>query len=311
MHDEECIAFTNSNDLTLRGILHRGRDSAYRRTSLILLNTGLNDMAGWHRIQVKMARHLAQHGYNVLRFDDTGIGDSDGEITEESIVSIFASIETGLFVPNADAAVDYMSKRFQKERLVYVGPCGGALTAIHSAATNRNVAGVIYIGGPATLSSQEYLKKVDPWEVRQNVDKYRSKMLDLNAWLRFVTGRGEYATVFRSIVYFLAHKIRGEYKQTSTLEEYAGATNINEKLFHSYEMYSKSKRPILFYFAEIDSATWEFKKFFLKKYDNGPLWRQGRHTFIEVQGANHIFSGFDSQKKLNADLSDWLHSCLR
>ena len=34
-------------------------------------------MVGWHWIQVKVARFLADNGYDVLRFDTIGIGDSD------------------------------------------------------------------------------------------------------------------------------------------------------------------------------------------------------------------------------------------
>lgn len=306
MNHEECITFKNKDSLVLRGILHHGTGSEYRATCLIFLNTGLNDMAGWHRIQVKMARYFARNGYNVLRFDDAGIGDSDGDIGEESIVRIFASIESGLFVPNAEAAVTYMAERFPNNRLVYVGFCGGALTAIHSASADHRIAGLIYIGGPPTLAAEMYLEKKDPWEVGRNVERYKSKMFEAGLWIRFFSGKVDYTTAVKSIKSFVIHKLKGEYKDLTALQDSSLPANINRRLFSSYELYSKSKRPLLFYFAEIDSATWEFKKFFLNKYADQQLWRDGYHSFVEVQGANHIFSGVDSQEKLNADLLGWL-----
>ena len=142
-HKEECVEFINPDGFILRGILHHADQDHAKGVSLICLNTGLNDMVGWHRIQVKTSRYLTEYGYNVLRFDDTGIGDSDGEILKESIVEIFSDIESGLFVLNADAAVDFVNKNFPEEKIIFLGFCGGGLTAFHSAAQNQKIAGVI------------------------------------------------------------------------------------------------------------------------------------------------------------------------
>jgi len=305
---EECIEFENKDGLLLRGILHHGNEVEHKKVSLICLNTGLNDMVGWHRLQVKVARFLADNGYNVLRFDDVGIGDSDGELDEESIVNIFASIETGLFILNADAAIDFTKKKFPDGKLVHLGFCGGGLTAFHSAATKRDVAGVIDIGGPVTLSSAEYLDKKDPWEVKKQVEKYKSKLFDPHPWIRFFTGKGEYSNIFKSVTHYVKHKVKGEYKDSLALENWNvdECKNLNKKFFHSFELYSKSKRPALFYFAELDSATWEFKKYFLWKYQCSKIWSDSVCSFIEIKGANHIFSGTESQQRLKYDILGWL-----
>ena len=84
---EECVEFENNDSMLLRGILHHGNEVEYKKISLICLNTGLNDMVGWHRLQIKIARFLADNGYNVLRLDNFGVGDSEGEL-EEGIKSL-------------------------------------------------------------------------------------------------------------------------------------------------------------------------------------------------------------------------------
>ena len=200
---EECLEFRNHDGLLLRGIFHYGNGANYKKIALICLNTGLNDMVGWHRIQVKTARFLAENGYDVFRYDDTGIGDSEGVLESESIVDIFSDIETGLFVGNANAAVNLVSSKFKEHKLVYLGFCGGGLTAIHSAARNRKIQGVISIGGPVTLSSAEYLHKRDPWVVEKNVTNYKSKIFKVKAWIRLLTFRGDYKTICSSIFNFV------------------------------------------------------------------------------------------------------------
>jgi pimeloyl-ACP methyl ester carboxylesterase len=311
MNREECVEFPNAGGSILRGILHRSDPANDNKTALICLNTGLNDMVGWHRIQVKLSRFLADAGYTVLRFDDTGIGDSEGEeISEKSIVKIFASIESGMFAPNADAAVDYMDRAFSHYRLVYLGFCGGALTALHSAAHNRQIAGIIDIGGPVTLSSSEYLQKKDPWEVKHNITKYGAKFFNLGPWVRFFTGRGEYRNVFRNIAFYLKHRIKGEYRESSAQSDTEEAKNLNTRFFQSFHTYIQSRRPILFYFADTDSATWEFKKYFLQKYESRKVLPDPLVTFIEVEKTNHIFSTTESQERMKHDLYAWLERAL-
>ncbi len=307
MMNEECIEFQNPNDRVLRGILHHGDPSQHKSLTVIVLNTGLNDMVGWHRLQVKMARYLAENGYNVLRYDDEGIGDSEGEISEESIIKIFADIESGMFVGNANSAVEYMNKRFPNDRLLYLGFCGGGLTAVHSASVNKKIRGVIDVGGPVTLASHEYQQKKDPWEVKKNVDKYRRKIFEIQPWIRFLTGKGEYGNVIKSITYFLIHKMSGRYHEHSSPEVIDNSINLNRKFYDSFELYIKSKRPILFYYGEHDAATWEFKKYFWNKQSYTRNCNNSGVTFIEVEETNHIFSDISSQQRMKQDISDWLN----
>jgi uncharacterized protein len=50
-----------------------------RTTGLVIVVGGAQSRAGSHRQNVLLARHLASHGFPVLRFDLPGLGDSPGE----------------------------------------------------------------------------------------------------------------------------------------------------------------------------------------------------------------------------------------
>ena len=303
---EECIQTQNANGECLRGIIHHGNPDNYKKIILICLNTGLNDMVGWHRIQVKTARYLAKNGYTTIRYDDTGIGDSDGLINEESVVEIFTQIETGLFIQNANAVTEFVRAKFQNHKIIYIGFCGGGLTAIFSAAINKLISGTVIIGAPVTLSSNEYFHKRDAWVVQKNVEKYKSKLFDLKAWLRFFTLRGEYKTVFFSLLFFLKHKFSGIYSESIPTATEEIPANLNQEFFSVFRQFIKRKIPCLFFYAENDSATWEFKKYFLSQYEKKDVWVKNKFTFFEAEKANHILSSEEAQGLLNDNLLQFL-----
>jgi pimeloyl-ACP methyl ester carboxylesterase len=303
---EECIEFRNPTGEVLRGILHTGAKEGARSASIICLNTGLNDMVGWHRLQVKVARFLAGNGYNVLRFDNAGIGDSEGEIGESSIVRIFSSIETGLWKEEARASVDFMADRFGDRLYYYLGFCGGGLTGIFAAVGDARVNGVINIAAPITLSSDEYMEKTDPWTVKKQAQSYARKIFSLKSIYTFVSGKSDYSEIYRSISNFLKHKWSGKYDEKVSREEGEEAIhNFNHRFYEAFLEYMKQQRPALFYYAENDAAAWELKKHFLGKVQSlrsvDRLFR-----YEEVQGANHIFSGVASQEKMKTDILEWL-----
>jgi pimeloyl-ACP methyl ester carboxylesterase len=303
---EVCVETVKTNGQCLRGILHQGNPDTYKNIVLICLNTGLNDMVGWHRIQVKTARFLAEQGFNVLRYDDSGIGDSDGIIDEESIVEIFTQIETGLFVENANSMTDYIADRFKGHQIIFLGFCGGGLTGIFSAASNKKISGVISIGAPVTLSSNEYFHKRDPWVVGKNIENYRSKLFNFKTWLKFLTFRGDYKTVFSSLFYFFKHKVEGAYNDNPEESVDGKSANLNHQFFTVFKQFLKRKIPCMFFYAENDSATWEFKKYFLVNYQEKCFGRGHLNSFHEAPKANHILSSRESQASLRKEIVGWL-----
>lgn len=305
---EECVNFHNYNGLVLKGILHKGSAENYKKLTIICLNTGLNDMVGWHRLQVKVARFLAENGYNVLRFDNFGIGESEGELSEGIIVDLFATIEKGLWLNDAKCATDFIESRTENEKIIYLGYCGGALTAIHAAAQDRRIVGVINVAAPVTLSNVEYLEKKDPWTVKRKVDSYKRKILKPKSVLNFFIGKSDYSEVFKSIIHVIRHKFAGRYNIERTHKKPdVDIKNLNYSLFDSFNKFMKTKkRPILFYYAELDNATWGLKKYFLSKFQDTGKWKKSGCKFIELEYANHIFSDEESQEGLKQDIINWI-----
>lgn len=108
--------------------------SGQDRPAVILLNSGILHRVGACRLHVKLARRLATDGYSVLRFDFSGMGDSeprkDSLRFEESAV-----IETR-------EAMDHLAASRGCSRFVLVGLCSGADMAHEVARADRRVVGL-------------------------------------------------------------------------------------------------------------------------------------------------------------------------
>nr|WP_315193010.1 alpha/beta fold hydrolase [uncultured Aquabacterium sp.] len=89
-----------------------------RCTAVLLLNAGVVPRMGPHRINVKLARKLAELGFTVLRLDLSGLGDS--EASDEGL-----SFERQAVV-DLQAAMDHLQRVAQVRSFALAGICSGA-----------------------------------------------------------------------------------------------------------------------------------------------------------------------------------------
>lgn len=92
--------------------------SPAKSTAILLLNAGVIHRMGPHRINVKLARHLAQQGFTVLRIDLSGQGDS---LTPERPQSFEQQAITDL-----QAAMDHLQRITPVKSFALAGICSGA-----------------------------------------------------------------------------------------------------------------------------------------------------------------------------------------
>lgn len=108
------------------------------RPAIILLNAGAVNRTGPHRLYVTMARRWAALGFNVLRVDLSGIGDTPAAAgTAESLVYP----RDGL--TDIAAAQDFAARELHASRFIIAGLCSGADLAFQVARRAGGLAGVI------------------------------------------------------------------------------------------------------------------------------------------------------------------------
>lgn len=140
------IPLTFGPDRNLMGTLTLPAGAPPKPVAFVLLNAGVIHRIGPHRINVKLARHLARQGFATLRFDLSGQGDSrhaasGADFIEQSVGDI-------------RAAMDHLSRTTDVQRFAIAGICSGADTAWATAQVDPRVAGLWMLDGVAYTTAR-------------------------------------------------------------------------------------------------------------------------------------------------------------
>jgi len=166
---EKALKF--GTDTTLIGILSeppRGTP-VIDQPAIVLLNAGLLHRVGAARLYVRVARRLATMGFRVIRFDFSGVGDSDTRrdslAFEESSV-----LET-------QEVMDHLKRTKDVGQFILIGLCSGADVGFSTAAVDDRVIGVVQLDPYAYRTAGYYLRH------------YGKRMLEVDVWKRFIATR--------------------------------------------------------------------------------------------------------------------------
>jgi len=159
---EKAVRFGKTKSLV--GIVTEASNGAGRDggPAVIMLNSGILHHIGACRLHVKLARTLAPAGYTVMRFDHSGIGDSD------------ARRETLPFEKSAvldvQEAMDYLTATRGAREFVLMGLCSGADMAFKVAGVDSRIVGMV---------------QLDAWAYRTLgywVRHYGNRVLKVSVW---------------------------------------------------------------------------------------------------------------------------------
>jgi hypothetical protein len=109
--------------------------------AVLLFNVGLDHHVGPHRLNVDLARHLACLGFLSLRFDLSGLGDSEPRHDQRSVEER-AIVDVG-------EAMDFLAERRGISGFVLIALCSGVDPAHAIAATDPRVRGAVFMDGHA------------------------------------------------------------------------------------------------------------------------------------------------------------------
>lgn len=156
-------------DGALVGVLTRP-DTPNGEPAVVLLNAGILHRVGPGRIHVRLARHLSEEGWTVLRFDLPGIGDSDtlrgaGSRSHEVLTAV-------------RAAMDVLQDRRGVDDFVLMGICSGAADSFRASCEDPRVAGIVMIDPPTFFPTG-----------RHRLERLRRLLLDPRRWRRVLGSR--------------------------------------------------------------------------------------------------------------------------
>lgn len=134
-----------------------------------ILSAGITHRVGPNRLHVSLARALGRRGFPTLRFDLSGVGESE-TATDQDSYEVRTDREVG-------AALDVLGARTRAARFVLVGLCSGADNALRAAGKDPRVCGVVPIESYA-FGSRGY-----------RLDYYARRLIRPETWRRLAKGK--------------------------------------------------------------------------------------------------------------------------
>jgi pimeloyl-ACP methyl ester carboxylesterase len=263
---------------------------------IIILSPGIKNRVAPHRLYVKMARRFCELGFNVLRFDPEGLGDSEGEINEVFTANLYGLIQVGRFIEDTACAMDWMEKECGISRFILAGLCGGAITGLLTGARDRRVVSLLGLGIPVILDSIRVdIKKYMTKTQLENIgNRYLGKLFHIEAWKRFLLLRSDYHLIYLSIFNKIKGKVINSEKASSNAMNFSQADNQAGNNFNTLfpvalQNMLKSRKMVLI-FSGVDRLYWEFEDKYLHNYEK-EFSKLSKNLRIHViKNANHILS---------------------
>lgn len=137
------------------------------KPTVVILNSGLMHRVGASRTSVYLSRALVKQGFLVLRFDLSGIGDSEARTVNLD--------PTDRIIQEVSTALDYLQHNYASERFVLYGLCSGAQNSFKAALVDNRIVGLAGVDNFGFLTKRYYLVH------------YLPKLFEFGHWKSFLT----------------------------------------------------------------------------------------------------------------------------
>jgi pimeloyl-ACP methyl ester carboxylesterase len=201
----ELFKFTNVRGHAVKGIMY-GSAPSHGLGVLYLPGIVLGATAV-HRLGIELAHRLAKDGHTTCLFDPAGVGESDSDYPAGTHRELSAWVESGSFVDDTLQALDFLAERAGLRRMVLVGHCGGALTAMYAAARHPAACGALLISPPTTANDGLGDDLDRDGFAKIYLHQYARKLMSQEAWLRLVSGHSSYRTILRLVLGRIHRKV--------------------------------------------------------------------------------------------------------
>ena len=140
-----------------------------REQTVVILNVGVMHRVGPNRLHVQLARRLAREGFVTLRFDLSGIGDSERR---------WDRVVQDVVRQDVDDALAYLQGIVGAKSFVLIGLCSGANISLRFARLHGRVVGAVLL--------DPYSHRTPGFYARH----YARRLFRWKSWRNALSGRG-------------------------------------------------------------------------------------------------------------------------
>lgn len=249
--------------------------------AVLLLNAGIIHRVGPNRLHVDLARRLAAQGHTVLRFDLSGIGDS--EPREDHLAPLEAALA------DIGEAIDWLESSRQFRKVVLVGLCSGADQALIHASRDPRVVGIGLLDPSIPRTSGYFVRH---WSRRA---------MSARVWTNMLLGR-----------YVLWQRL-GQWLRPATAVPNAAAHALSLESPEVRKALEDAYRNVLGHGAQVlavfaGTAGREYRLNYREQMlDAFPTVNFGSQLQIEYfKGSDHTFSASSDRNKMMDLVCDWI-----
>lgn len=303
----ELISFENRRGETLFGTFHRPIEGLSSRIPVVLLAPGVKMRVGPGRLYVPLTDALTAMGHSVLRFDFSGLGDSDGVVNESELIDVYRSVERGRYIEDTLDAIDWIRERERSDRVMLGGLCGGALTALLAAEHCAAVESILSLGMTVALVGGP----VKPAELltRAQLDHRRAlyyrRLLEPKSWARFFSGKTEYGVLFHSILRVVQRRLGQRPPDATSASAPLPIADLNPDFPRAFLHFLGRGGRILLLFGEKDRLPSEYQEKFAIHYARQLEPHAPQIQLHIVPGANHVLSQRSWRSEMTAVVQAW------
>lgn len=287
MHVEEQPQVFDCRGSTLIGIVHRPK-SPHARGVLIVVG-GPQYRVGSHRQFVLLARHLAEHGVPVFRFDYRGMGDAQGDFKG------FESVEEDI----GSAVEQFFQCIPELREIVIWGLCDAASAALFFAHRDPRVRGLVLVNPWVYTeqgAAQAYLKHY-----------YLQRLVSRDFWRKVAGGRFEFRKAYRSF-WDLLNRAKSKFEEPP-VEQPTRMASIDKPLPERLKSgLEKFRHPVLLILSGRDLTADEFRDLLGRDRAWSRLIRSPRVTRRDLAEADHTFSSHSWRDQVAAWTLEWVRN---
>ena len=278
---EEVVDF-DCAQARLWGIVSRPAGDVIASTTVVLIIVGGPQYrVGSHRQFVSLARTLAAAGFPTMRFDATGMGDSEGDKRG------FEDLQ-----PDIAAALDALSRACPgSQRMVVWGLCDAASAAMMFATNDPRVAGIVAANPWARSDASLAAAQVKYY--------YAARVLQRDFWSKLLHGELQWGASLRS----LATNLKGARSHRRD-----GATH--DRSFHATMARGLAafRGRVLLILSGNDLTAKEFVEHANSSHAWSGLLSDPKVSRLELPQADHTFSRQSWREEIEKQTVAWLNS---
>jgi len=247
--------------------------------AVVILNAGIIHRVGPHRMFVDLSRRLAAAGRTVVRFDLSGIGDS--EPRSDSLPPIEAALA------DLREVLDSLQATHKIQRVIVVGLCSGADQSVIYGGTDPRIVGMVLIDPSVPRTRRYYLHH------------YGRRLFRLHSWLNFTAGRHP---LWRQIKKSIAADPTEPLPDTSG--DLLQSAQVRAFLQNAYARTVEAGIDILAVFTGDREAQYNYREQLLEAFPNVPFGTRLQLSYYAK--ADHTFTVRSERESLLRLIVEWM-----